>query len=51
MFPNRASSTSGFGSGAIALAIADEHRGAEVVAVDSSPDALALARENSGAPR
>jgi release factor glutamine methyltransferase len=38
----------GVGSGAIALAIADEHRGAEVVAVDSSPDALALARENLG---
>jgi release factor glutamine methyltransferase len=36
----------GVGSGAIALAIADEHCGAEVVAVDSSPDALALAREN-----
>jgi release factor glutamine methyltransferase len=36
----------GVGSGAIALAIADEHRGAEVLAVDSSPDALALAREN-----
>jgi release factor glutamine methyltransferase len=36
----------GVGSGAIALAIADEHRGAQVVAVDSSAAALALAREN-----
>jgi len=36
----------GVGSGAIALAIADEHRGAQVVAVDSSLAALALAREN-----
>jgi release factor glutamine methyltransferase len=38
----------GVGSGAIALAIADEHRGARVVAVDRSPDALTLARENLG---
>jgi len=38
----------GVGSGAIALAIADEHRGARVVAVDRSPEALALARENLG---
>ena len=36
----------GVGSGAITLAIADEHPGAEVVAVDSSEQALALAREN-----
>ena len=36
----------GVGSGAIALAIADEHRGARVVAVDSSREALDLAREN-----
>jgi release factor glutamine methyltransferase len=36
----------GVGSGAIALAIADEHHGAEVVAVDSSEQALSLAREN-----
>jgi release factor glutamine methyltransferase len=39
----------GTGSGAIALAIADEHPGARVTAVDSSPQALALARENSEA--
>jgi len=37
----------GTGSGAIALAIADEHRGARVTAVDISPDAVALARENA----
>jgi release factor glutamine methyltransferase len=36
----------GTGSGAIALAIADEHPGARVVAVDRSDGALALAREN-----
>ena len=36
----------GTGSGAIALAIADEHPAARVVAVDSSEAALALAREN-----
>ncbi|MCA1657357.1 MAG: peptide chain release factor N(5)-glutamine methyltransferase, partial [Actinobacteria bacterium] len=36
----------GVGSGAIALAIADEHAGARVVAVDSSAAALDLAREN-----
>ena len=37
----------GVGSGAIALAIADEHEGARVTGVDVSPDALALARENA----
>ena len=37
----------GVGSGAIALAIADEHPGARVTAIDVSPDALALARENA----
>jgi len=36
----------GTGTGAIALAIADEHPGAKVTAIDVSPDALALAREN-----
>jgi len=36
----------GTGSGAIALAIADEHHGARIVAVDRSEGALALAREN-----
>jgi release factor glutamine methyltransferase len=36
----------GTGSGAIALAIADEHPGARVVAVDRSEGALARAREN-----
>jgi release factor glutamine methyltransferase len=36
----------GAGSGAIALAIADEHPGARVVAVDRAEDALALARMN-----
>jgi release factor glutamine methyltransferase len=36
----------GTGSGAIALAIADEHPGARVTALDASTDALALAREN-----
>lgn len=36
----------GTGTGAIALAIADEHRGARVTAIDISPDALALAAEN-----
>jgi release factor glutamine methyltransferase len=36
----------GVGSGAVALAIADEHPGARVVGVDTSGAALALAREN-----
>ena len=36
----------GTGSGAIALAIADEHPGAVVTGLDSSEDALALAAEN-----
>jgi release factor glutamine methyltransferase len=36
----------GTGSGAIALAIADEHPGAVVTGLDSSVDALALAAEN-----
>ena len=36
----------GVGSGAIALAIADEHAGAQVVATDRSADALAVAEEN-----
>jgi release factor glutamine methyltransferase len=39
----------GTGSGAIALALADEHPGARIVALDSSPEALALARENADA--
>ncbi len=36
----------GVGSGAIALAIVDEHPGARVVATDSSVDALAVAADN-----
>jgi release factor glutamine methyltransferase len=36
----------GTGTGAIALAIADEHPGAAVTAIEASADALALAREN-----
>jgi release factor glutamine methyltransferase len=36
----------GVGSGAIALAIADEHPGARVLGVDSSEAALSLAEEN-----
>ena len=37
----------GTGTGAIALAIEDEHPGARVTAVDASPDAVALACENA----
>ena len=36
----------GTGTGAIALAIVNEHRKARVTAIDASADALALAREN-----
>jgi release factor glutamine methyltransferase len=36
----------GTGSGAIALAIADEHPGARLTAIDASADALGLAAEN-----
>jgi len=35
------------GSGAVALAIADEHPGAQVYATDSSQDAVSLARANA----
>jgi release factor glutamine methyltransferase len=37
----------GTGGGAVALAVADEHRGARVWATDRSPEAVALARENA----
>jgi release factor glutamine methyltransferase len=37
----------GTGSGAVALAIADEHPGARVTAIDVSDDALDVARENA----
>jgi release factor glutamine methyltransferase len=37
----------GTGTGAIALAIADEHPGARVTALDASAEALALARDNA----
>jgi release factor glutamine methyltransferase len=37
----------GVGSGAIALALAEERPDARIIAVDASPDALSLARENA----
>jgi release factor glutamine methyltransferase len=37
----------GCGSGCIGVAVAHEHRGASVVAIDASPAALAVARENA----
>jgi release factor glutamine methyltransferase len=39
----------GTGSGAIALALVDEHAGVAVTAIDVSPEAVALARENAHA--
>jgi release factor glutamine methyltransferase len=41
----------GTGSGAIALAIADEHRGARVTGIDSSEAALEVARANASRTR
>jgi release factor glutamine methyltransferase len=38
----------GTGSGAIALALVDEHPGARITGIDSSDDALELARANAG---
>jgi release factor glutamine methyltransferase len=38
----------GTGTGAIALAVKDEHPNARVTAVDTSENAVALARENAG---
>src|SRR5439155_8003473 len=35
------------GSGAIALAIANERKGARVTGIDNSPDAVAVARDNA----
>lgn len=37
------------GTGAVALAVSQEHPGARVVATDLSPEAVALARENAAA--
>jgi release factor glutamine methyltransferase len=37
----------GTGSGAIGLAIADEHPGAKVIAIDSSPEAISLTQANA----
>jgi release factor glutamine methyltransferase len=37
----------GTGSGAIALALVDEHPGVDVTAIDVSPEAVTLARENA----
>ena len=45
-FPGASAADLGTGSGAIALALATEVRGLEVVATDASPGALAVARAN-----